>query len=141
MYNNTTEKNSQNRIPFSQRLFWSVFFIFLGFTVCGLIFQYQRETEFTREKLNSVLSSYNYQLHHRTQYTNNLDSLVEEFIREIPETEMRVTIISPEGEVLFDNTGTEKFNNHNDRSEVRKARMNMNGYAIRSSGSTGQEYF
>ena len=141
MYNNTTEKNSQNRIPFSQRLFWSVFFIFLGFTVCVLIFQYQRETEFTREKLNSVLSSYNYQLHHRAQYTNNLDSLVEEFIREIPETEMRVTIISPEGEVLFDNTGTEKFNNHNDRSEVRKARMNMNGYAIRSSGSTGQEYF
>ena len=118
-----------------------MFFIFLGFTVCVLLFQYQRETEFTREKLNSVLSSYNYQLHHRAQYTNNLDSLVEEFIREIPETEMRVTIISPEGEVLFDNTGTEKFNNHNDRSEVRKARMNMNGYAIRSSGSTGQEYF
>ena len=40
----------RHRIPFSQRLFWSVFFMFLGFTVCFLLFQYQREREFAQEK-------------------------------------------------------------------------------------------
>lgn len=135
------ENMSRNRIPFSQRLFWSIFFIFLGFTVCFLIFQYQRETEFTREKLNSVLSSYNYQLYHRAQHTDDLSGMVKEFIEEIPEQEMRVTIIAPSGDVLFDNSLPGKLDNHNNRSEVRKARRNMNGFAIRASGSTGQEYF
>ena len=46
----------KNRIPFSQRLFWSIFVMFLGFTVCFLLFQYQREREFSQEKLNNVLS-------------------------------------------------------------------------------------
>ncbi len=41
---------------------------------------------------------------------------------------MRVTIIDPNGKVLFDNSGTEEFNNHNDRSEVRKARLYNEGF-------------
>ncbi|MCD8135745.1 MAG: ATP-binding protein, partial [Parabacteroides gordonii] len=32
-------------------------------------------------------------------------------------------------------------NNHNDRSEVRKARLYNDGFAIRTSGSTGRRYF
>ena len=34
-----------------------------------------------------------------------------------------------------------EFNNHNDRSEVRKARLYNEGFAIRSSESTGKRYF
>ena len=52
-----------SRIPFSQKLFWSVFLMFLGFTGCFLIFQYQREREFAQEKLNTVLINYNHQLY------------------------------------------------------------------------------
>lgn len=135
------ERMRQSRIPFSQRLFWSVFFIFLGFTACVFVFQYQREVEFTREKLNSVLSSYNYQLHYRVQKDPNLNAVVEEFVREIPEHGLRVTIIDPSGKVLFDNTKSDIRDNHNNRSEVLKARQKMNAYAIRSSGTDGQEYF
>mgnify|MGYP000482426932 FL=1 len=131
----------RHRIPFSQRLFWSVFFIFLGFTVCFLLFQYQREREFAQEKLNNVLSNYNYQLFRKCQQSTDINKTVISFMDDIPQKDLRVTIIDPSGDVLFDNSGTDEFNNHNDRSEVRKARLYNEGFAIRSSESTGKRYF
>lgn len=131
----------KSRIPFSQRLFWSIFMMFLGFTICFLLFQYQREREFAQEKLNNVLSNYNYQLFRRTQQPTDIDRSVKQFIEDIPQKELRVTIINPEGNVLFDNSGADEFNNHNDRSEVRKARLYNDGFAIRMSESTGKRYF
>ena len=131
----------RHRIPFSQRLFWSVFFMFLGFTVCFLLFQYQREREFAQEKLNNVLSNYNYQLFRKCQQSTDINKTVISFMGDIPQKDLRVTIIDPSGDVLFDNSGTDEFNNHNDRSEVRKARLYNEGFAIRSSESTGKRYF
>lgn len=131
----------RHRIPFSQRLFWSVFFMFLGFTVCFLLFQYQREREFAQEKLNNVLSNYNYQLFRKCQQSTDINLTVISFMDDIPQKDLRVTIIDPSGDVLFDNSGTDEFNNHNDRSEVRKARLYNEGFAIRSSESTGKRYF
>lgn len=131
----------RHRIPFSQRLFWSVFFMFLGFMVCFLLFQYQREREFAQEKLNNVLSNYNYQLFRKCQQSTDINKTVISFMDDIPQKDLRVTIIDPSGDVLFDNSGTDEFNNHNDRSEVRKARLYNEGFAIRSSESTGKRYF
>lgn len=131
----------RHRIPFSQRLFWSVFFMFLGFTVCFLLFQYQREREFAQEKLNNVLSNYNYQLFRKCQQSTDINQTVISFMDDIPQKDLRVTIIDSSGDVLFDNSGTDEFNNHNDRSEVRKARLYNEGFAIRSSESTGKRYF
>ena len=131
----------RHRIPFSQRLFWSVFFMFLGFTVCFLLFQYQREREFAQEKLNNVLSNYNYQLFRKCQQSTDINKTVISFMDDIPQKDLRVTFIVPSGDVLFDNSGTDEFNNHNDRSEVRKARLYNEGFAIRSSESTGKRYF
>ncbi len=131
----------RHRIPFSQRLFWSVFFMFLGITVCFLLFQYQREREFAQEKLNNVLSNYNYQLFRKCQQSTDINQTVISFMDDIPQKDLRVTIIDPSGDVLFDNSGTDEFNNHNDRSEVRKARLYNEGFAIRSSESTGKRYF
>lgn len=131
----------RHRIPFSQRLFWSVCFMFLGFTVCFLLFQYQREREFAQEKLNNVLSNYNYQLFRKCQQSTDINQTVISFMDDIPQKDLRVTIIDPSGDVLFDNSGTDEFNNHNDRSEVRKARLYNEGFAIRSSESTGKRYF
>lgn len=135
------DREKKNRIPFSQRLFWSVFCIFLGFTVCFLLFQYQREREFAEEKLNNVLSNYNYQLSRRARQAVDLEESIRQFIDDIPQKELRVTIIDPSGKVLFDNSGADEFTNHNDRSEVRKARLHNEGFAIRSSESTGRRYF
>jgi signal transduction histidine kinase len=115
--------------------------MFLGFAVCFVVFQYERETDFTREKLDAVLNSYNYQLYKRTSGVVNLDSVVRLFIEDIPQKDLRVTIIAKDGKVLFDNDGIGDMDNHNNRSEIQKARMNNHGFAIRTSDSNGKKYF
>lgn len=94
-----------------------------------------------QEKLNNVLSNYNYQLFRKCQQSTDINQTVISFMDDIPQKDLRVTIIDPSGDVLFDNSGTDEFNNHNDRSEVRKARLYNEGFAIRSSESTGKRYF
>ena len=143
MENKTEKIITNNRIPFSQRLFWSIFFIFLGFTGCVLIFQYQRETEFAQEKLDTVLKTYNHQIHYRIQHekTHRIDSIIHAFLNEIPQKDIRVTVINPDGDVLFDNSGNDIFENHNDRSEVHNARLTKKSFAIRKSRTTGKRYF
>ena len=129
------------RIHFSQRLFWAISAMFLVFNSCFLLFQYQREKEFAEEKLNNVLSNYNYQLFRKCLNSKDIALTVEEFMQDIPQHDLRVTIIDPSGHVLFDNSGTDELDNHNDRSEVKKARLQNEGFAIRSSSSTGKRYF
>lgn len=139
MVRNTPKQ--KKRLSFNLRLFWSVFAIFLAFIICFLIFQYQREREFAQEKLRIVLTNYNHLLYNRLNNSDDVKLMVEEFADEIPQHDIRVTIISPEGEVVFDNSGVEHMDNHNDRIEIRKARAENEGYSIRSSGTTGKRYF
>lgn len=109
-----------------------------------LIFQYQRESEFAQEKLDAVLKSYNYELHYKIAHSghnHNIDSIVREFVDEIPQKDIRFTIINPEGKVLFDNSGNDIKTNHNNRSEVLKARNQEKSFVIRSSETTGLRYF
>ena len=135
------EKTTNNRVPFSQRLFWSVFSMFLGFTFCFLLFQFQREKEFAQDKLNNILDNYNYQIYQCTNNSADIDLAVSKFLTEIPQKELRVTIIEPSGHVIFDNIHPEELDNHNTRSEIKKARLNNKGFAIRKSSSTGLKYF
>jgi len=115
-----TEKINKSRIPFSQRLFWSVFSMFLGFTFCFLLFQFQREKEFAQEKLNNILDNYNYQICQRVHQSKSAKLSVAEFITEIQQKELRVTIIEPSGHVIFDNIHPERLDNHNNREEIKK---------------------
>ena len=135
------EEESHNRIHFSQRLFWTFFAMFLAFISCFLLFQYQREREFVVAKLNNVLSNYNYKLFRKCYKCEDISTAVNDFMQDIPQNDLRVTIIDPSGQVLFDNSGTDELDNHNNRSEVRKARLENEVYAIRSSSSTGKRYF
>mgnify|MGYP004642875275 FL=1 len=136
-----TETTNRNRVPFSKRLFWTFFLLFLGFIACFLLFQYEREKEFNEEKLNNVLSSCNYQLFRKCIKSDNVQTTVKEFLADIPLQDLRVTIIDPTGRVLFDNSVADELDNHNDRSEVKMARLQHEGFAIRSSASTGKRYF
>ena len=138
---NRVSINNGSRIHFSQRLFWTIFAMFLVFISCFLLFQYQREKEFAEEKLNNVLSNYNYQLFRKCYKSEDIATTVKTFMQDIPQRDLRVTIIDPSGRVLFDNSGTDELDNHNNRSEVRKARLQNEGFAIRSSASTGKRYF
>ena len=132
--------------PFSQRLFLSVIFLFLGYAVCFMLFQYKREKAYKIELLNTQLQNYNNQLcdfladHHGV----NSDSM-QSYVTTHMMPNLRVTLIEPSGKVVYDNTNAnwKSFASHSSRKEVQDALMYGSGYSIsrQSESIQGEEYF
>ena len=139
-------KFSYRILPFSQRLFLSVIFLFLGYAVCFMLFQYKREKAYKIELLNTQLQNYNNQLcdfladHHGV----NSDSM-QSYVTTHMMPNLRVTLIEPLGKVVYDNTNAnwKSFANHSSRKEVQDALMYGSGYSIsrQSESIQGEEYF
>lgn len=139
-------KFSYRILPFSQRLFLSVIFLFLGYAVCFMLFQYKREKAYKIELLNTQLQNYNNQLcdfladHHGV----NSDSM-RSYVTTHMMPNLRVTLIEPSGKVVYDNTNAnwKSFANHSSRKEVQDALMYGSGYSIsrQSESIQGEEYF
>lgn len=139
-------KFSYRILPFSQRLFLSVIFLFLGYAVCFMLFQYKREKAYKIESLNTQLQNYNNQLcdfladHHGV----NSDSM-QSYVTTHMMPNLRVTLIEPSGKVVYDNTNAnwKSFANHSSRKEVQDALMYGSGYSIsrQSESIQGEEYF
>lgn len=139
-------KFSYRILPFSQRLFLSVIFLFLGYAVCFMLFQYKREKAYKIELLNTQLQNYNNQLcdfladHHGV----NSDSM-QSYVTTHMMPNLRVTLIEPSGKVIYDNTNAnwKSFANHSLRKEVQDALMYGSGYSIsrQSESIQGEEYF
>lgn len=139
-------KFSYRILPFSQRLFLSVIFLFLGYAVCFMLFQYKREKAYKIELLNTQLQNYNNQLcdfladHHGI----NSDSM-QSYVTTHMMPNLRVTLIEPSGKVVYDNTNAnwKNFANHSSRKEVQDALMYGSGYSIsrQSESIQGEEYF
>lgn len=139
-------KFSYRILPFSQRLFLSVIFLFLGYAVCFMLFQYKREKAYKIELLNTQLQNYNNQLcdfladHHGV----NSDSM-QSYVTTHMMPNLRVTLIEPSGKVVYDNTNANRksFANHSSRKEVQDALMYGSGYSISrpSESIQGEEYF
>ena len=91
-------KFSYRILPFSQRLFLSVIFLFLGYAVCFMLFQYKREKAYKIELLNTQLQNYNNQLcvfladHHGV----NSDSM-QSYVTTHMMPNLRVTLFEPSG--------------------------------------------
>lgn len=139
-------KFSYRILPFSQRLFLSVIFLFLGYAVCFMLFQYKREKAYKIELLNTQLQNYNNQLcdfladHHGV----NSDSM-QSYVTTHMMPNLRVTLIEPSGKVVYDNTNAnwKSFANHSLRKEVQDALMYGSGYSNsrQSESIQGEEYF
>ena len=113
---------------------WTIVLSFIGF-------QYYREKQYKSEVLNAQLQVYNKQLIGTVE--NNLS--YEDYIasHENPFDELRISIISLSGEVLYDNTlEHSSLDNHSQRPEIAQALKDGSGYRIgRYSASDGREYF
>lgn len=137
---------SSHFISFSQKMFFSVIVLFLAFAACFMLFQYQREKAYKRELLNIQLQSYNDQLYDFIYDHKgiNLDSM-QNYVATHMIPNLRVTLITPSGKVIYDNTDKNwiNFKNHSTRKEVQEALMYKSGYSIsrRSESLNGEEYF
>ena len=129
------------KLSYHKRLFlviivflWSVVFCFIGF-------QYLREQQYKSDFLSAQLQLYN----------RHLLEIVEEGLpyeeyimtHNKPFDELRVTIITLSGAVIYDNVLLiDSLDNHRERPEVVQALKNGSGYHIgRQSASDGREYF
>ena len=129
------------KLSYHKRLFlviivflWSVVFCFIGF-------QYLREQQYKSDFLSAQLQLYNRHLLEVVE-----DGLsYEEYImtHNKPFDELRVTIITLSGAVIYDNVLLiDSLDNHRERPEVVQAMKNGSGYHIgRQSASDGREYF
>ena len=133
-------------LSFSQRLFISVILLFIAFAACFMIFQYQREKSFKTELLNTQLQNYNIQLYDYLTDSGRLDiDSLQKYVARHLIPDLRVTIIQPDGKVIYDNSSKEweRFENHASRKEIQSALIQGSGYAIsrRSESIQGEEYF
>jgi two-component system, OmpR family, phosphate regulon sensor histidine kinase PhoR len=134
-------------MSFRQRLFISFTAIFTVFTLLVLIFQFDREKKFRIDQLENTLDNvseiaHNYMISNAIPDSGNfgmLDSLMEI----LPVDNVRLTVISPRGVVLYDSevSGYTSMENHLERPEVRESVVNGSGANIRVSATTGRSYY
>ncbi len=128
-------------IPYSRRLFlWLV-----GYSVlmmgCFVAFQYRREKEFKVQEVDSSLQTVNGYILARLAEGYPPASIDVTEIK--PFDDIRVSIISPQGRVVYDNSlDSMPSSSHLDRAEIRDAIRLGQGFAVRRhSESTGDTYF
>ena len=145
MKNSNTEKvpfRGFRGLSFNYRLFISFFSIFLGFSILIGFFQYNREKQFSSERINNELTTNNQLIYNFFIAENGDVNKLSSFIQLFPEKGLRVTVIDESGNVIFDNVAhLEDFTNHLNRPEIIAAMENGTGTAIRLSSSTNSTYF
>ena len=129
------------KLSYHKRLFlviivflWSVVFCFIGF-------QYLREQQYKSDFLNAQLQLYNRHLLEIVEEGQPYEEYI--MTHNKPFDELRVTIITLSGAVIYDNVLLiDSLDNHRERPEVIQALKNGSGYHIgRQSVSDGREYF
>lgn len=132
---------SWNKLTYPSRLFlWLLCYSAL-LVACFVAFQYEREKEFKIAELNSQLQIINNYILNELHDGKDVDT--KEIDTYQPFTDLRITIIDKNGEVLYDNAlDSIPHSNHLSRAEICESIKTGNGYAVRRhSESTGGEYF
>jgi signal transduction histidine kinase len=130
-------------MPFHKRFFYSIFVLALLFVVIVSAFQYRREKYFREQILSETLNKYNTLILFEVNKRGISEALFSEIHKIIDKPEMRLTLISKMGTVLYDSQKQDvnHMTNHLTRPEIMDARKYGTGYAIRYSESLSEEYF
>lgn len=119
--------------------------VFCAFAIVFILFQHHREKEYKIERLNTQLQDYNEQLcQSLTAGGDHSETAIASFERRHRMAGLRLTLISEQGYVVYDNTRKDygDMGNHLQRKEVAEALASGMGSDIdRLSASTGKEYF
>ena len=132
------------KLSFSHYLFFSVIAIYCVFVTSFLYYQYHREKTHKVELLNSTLTMFNAFLYeHLPDSTFDVGEYVRQYGNRRHLHNLRVTVISRAGKVLYDNgiDAEEVTENHLGREEVQQALVEGNGYSIKRESTTLEEPF
>ncbi len=140
-------KNNIFKISFRTEIFLYFILVFIAFTFAILTFQFQREKKYRIAKLENTLDNIS-EITHRFIEQNKLINVsdidrIKEIENIIPQSNIRITIIAKEGNVLYDSfVGSyDLMENHLHRPEIQKALKSGTGSFIRESSTTQKEYY
>lgn len=121
--------------------------VFIIFTFLMLTYLYQREKKYRISTLNDELDNItqivqNYVKAHNINKTGEFHK-IDSLVKLMPQPNLRVTIVSKSGKVVYDSSVAdwETMENHRSRPEITESEFSDFGTAIRKSGTTGQEYY
>ena len=133
------------RISVGTKLHLTVMLVFLSFTVAFTMFQHFREKQYKIDNLEIRLQSFNESMDDALYYIGrNDEQILSGYVKRTNIPDLRVTIITPKGKVVFDNIRKDyaNFTNHANRKEVRNALKYGYGSEIeRNSKTLKREYF
>ena len=144
-----------------KKLYFSVLTVFFVFAVSFIVFQQSREKQFKINTLTLKLANYNELLMEDLLLSNSqgillsdsvdmVDSVrvaeakLQEFVREHESKDLRVTLVKPDGRVVFDNMSKNyrHFANHAKREEIAEALKVGQGTSVeRQSKTLKHDYF
>jgi len=128
-----------------RKLFLSVLSLFVVFAALFIAFQQLREKDYKIETLNVKLQGYNMRMYDALAAKGLKDGrLIDTYVKTKGMAELRVTLIDPQGRVIYDTNRKDYANigNHGGRKEVRDALRHGHGYDIsRPSHTLKGEYF
>ena len=144
-----------------RKLYFSVLAVFLVFAVSFIVFQQAREKQYKISSLTMKLEGYNALLEEDLSLSRDKgilqgDSLrmgsrvvvaeakLNAFVREHESKDLRITLIRPDGKVVYDNMRKDysKFANHRNRKEIQEALKTGQGSSVeRQSKTLLHDYF
>jgi two-component system, OmpR family, phosphate regulon sensor histidine kinase PhoR len=135
------------RNKFRNKLFIYYSGVFVIFTLVIVLYLYQREKKYrietlNDELLNTTIITNNFITANRVFEKKNF-AVIDSLVSILPQKELRITIISLSGEVLYDSFVKDWKNmvNHKDRPEIMQSTYSDFGTAIRKSNTTGVSYY
>lgn len=126
-----------------KRLYLSILSVFLLLTLTFIVYQHHREREYRITFLDERLQDFNTQLAH-TLGARPGEKSVGSFIRRNGMHGLRVTLLTPEGQVFYDSGRKDcrDIPNHSDRPEIREALAKGHGnIVVRKSATVRQSFF
>lgn len=129
------------KLSYKQKLSFYSIVIFIFFTFGIIVFETSREKKFRTDALEEKLDTYVEILNTSLIRNQNQFEIIDSLINLFPQ-HVRVTIISRQGVVLYDNLLPEvnALENHAGRPEIVKAEKQVKGNDIRLSSSNNREY-
>ena len=159
-------QNTKSRV--GRKLYFTVLAVFLAFAVSFIVFQQSREKQFKISTLTLKLANYNELLAEDLELSTSAGILVSDssrihgdslamkdsvrvaenklkaFVREHESKDLRVTLVLPDGKVVYDNMSADyrHFTNHARRAEIAEALRSGQGTSVeRQSKTLKHDYF